>query len=165
VLRVIASPALQLVAVYFAEYVVSVGWASKSNPKPNKSDWWATNAYEVLAFLYQFGVLIARSSIPFFIIRRISVLTTLQGLNFVLWGFHAFFLFLPLWLQFVSMVYCGLLGGFMYVSVFYLLLSDSDSLSASDRELGINLTSIAVNFGIVTSSVFELILFNTALKD
>jgi hypothetical protein len=69
VTKVIASPAFQLAAVYFFEYVVSVGFASKANLNPDKDDWWQVNAYELLAFCYQVGVLIARSSVSIIQIR------------------------------------------------------------------------------------------------
>jgi hypothetical protein len=32
---------------------------------------------------------------------------------------------MPLWAQFVIMIYTGLLGGAMYVNTFYLLVSDA----------------------------------------
>jgi hypothetical protein len=61
------------------------------------------------------------------------------------------------------MVFVGLLGGGMYVNVFYLLVSD-DKLADSDRELAINLTSIFINLGIVSAAVFELVADNTFLS-
>jgi hypothetical protein len=48
--------------------------------------------------------------------------------------------------------------------VFYILVKDH-SLGKKDQELGINLTAIGINVGIVISSVAELILFTTAFKD
>ena len=43
----------------------------------------------VLAFCYQFGVLVSRSSLKFFKVRRILVLTLLQAANMVFWMFDA----------------------------------------------------------------------------
>jgi hypothetical protein len=48
----------------------------------------------------------------------------------------------------------------MYVNVFFKLVKER-SLRQQDRELGINLTAIGINCGIVLSSVFEIILFST----
>ncbi len=56
----------------------------------------------------------------------------------------------------------GVLGGAMYVNTFYLLLKDKE-LKTQDQELAINITSIFVNLGIVTSSLFEIIIDNTFL--
>jgi battenin len=78
----------QLALVYFFEYVASVGFAAKANPKKEGSDWWYTNAFEILAFCYQIGVLISRSSISIIKIKRIWIMTFLQGANFALWLFQ-----------------------------------------------------------------------------
>ena len=69
VLRAVLSPCLQLSLVYFLEYVVLVGFASKANPHPRDDDWWAKNAYELLALCYQIGVFFARSSVSIIQIR------------------------------------------------------------------------------------------------
>jgi battenin len=86
-LRLIANLGCQLAAVYFFEYVVSVGFAAKANPscESRACDFWNDNAYEILALMYQIGVLISRSSVTYYRVHKIWVLTTLQGLNFVLW--------------------------------------------------------------------------------
>jgi hypothetical protein len=108
----IASPALQLCCVYFFEYMVSVGFASKAN-KGEHGDWFRRNAYEVLAFCYQLGVLFARSSVSIIQIRRIELLTIAQGAHFVAWFIQIALPYIPLWLQFLDMVVVGLLGGAM----------------------------------------------------
>lgn len=144
--------------------MVSVGFASKANPHAPASDWWRTNAYELLAFAYQVGVFFARSSVSLVQIRRIEILTALQAAQFVLWFIHAAHPFLPLWLQLVDMVFVGLLGGLMYVNTFYLLVKEK-RLRKADQELGINLVAISINIGIVVSSVLEIILFTTMLQD
>jgi battenin len=59
--------------------------------------------------------------------------------------------------QFVLMVYVGLLGGAMYVNVFALLVEDV-RIPTVDRELGINFVAIFVNVGIVAASLFEILL-------
>jgi len=69
---------------------------------------------------------------------------------------------MPLALQFVLMVYVGLLGGAMYVNVFFLLVEDKQ-LDAKDQELGINITAIFINVGIVAASLFEILMDKTFL--
>jgi len=78
---------IQLAAVYFFEYVVSVGFAAVANPKHKDANgnvesqsWFQEHAFELLAFCYQVGVLISRSSISIIQVRKIWILTTLQGL-------------------------------------------------------------------------------------
>ena len=156
--------ATQLLLVYFFEYVVSVGFAAIANKKQKHKNWFHDNSYELLAFCYQFGVLISRSSISFIKIRQVEILTFLQGCNFVIWLLHSFYFFIPLEAQFPLMIFCGLLGGAMYVNVFYILL-ETNVVPSLDRELAINLTAIFINIGIVMASGFMIYMDKTFLKD
>lgn len=170
VMKRVLNYSLQLAAVYFFEYAASVGFGSKATDRAKangSSDWAQDNAYELISFCYQFGVLISRSSISIIKIRRVWILTTLQGANFILWWLHAEYLFLPLWFQFIHMIFIGLLGGAMYINIFFLLNTETVSeggVSIADRELAVNIVSLWVNFGIVASSVFEIAIFNTIMK-
>ena len=66
--------------------------------------------------------------------------------------------FMNVYVQFLAMVYVGLLGGAMYVNVFYLLVQkDANPIPEEDRELCINLVATFMTVGIVTSSIFEII--------
>jgi battenin len=121
------------------------------------------NAYPVLAFCYQFGVLISRSSISLIQIRRVWIITTLQALNFVAWLIHALRPFMPLGVQFVWMVFVGLMGGASYISTFYILLNEN-VVADTDREFAINITAIFVNGGIVLAAIFEIIASNSFLQ-
>jgi hypothetical protein len=44
-------------------------------------------------------------------IKWIEILTILQAINFALWMAQAYLHFMNIWVQFVLMVYVGLLGG------------------------------------------------------
>jgi len=156
---VVASPALQLAAVYFFEYVVCVGFASVANPHP--SNWAERKSYEILSFCYQTGVWISRSSIGILQVRRIEIITIVQALNFVFWFLHVEYGFMSVYVQFAAMLWVGLFAGGMYVNVFYWLLQDSKY--ELDRELGLNIVSFFINLGIMASSVFTLVADNTFL--
>ena len=169
VFQAVRSPAIHLALVYFLEYVCIVGFASAANPVkgPNDSgDWWYNNAYEILSFCYQAGVLVSRSSIGFVQIRRIELLSLAQTVNFFVWFAQAYWHFIPLPLQFVLMVWVGLMGGGMYVNVFYLLQrADGGGVAVAkeDRELAINLVATGYYVGIIGSSLFDLVLAATLL--
>lgn len=153
----------QLGLVYFFEYVSITGAADKANPIDSPV-WVVANAYKILSFCYQIGVLISRSSLKFIQIRRVEILTILQCFNFILWLLQAKFKFINVWVQFVLMVYVGLLGGASYVNVFYRLLHDDD-IPEEDRELCINLAAIVTTAGITLSSLFTLLIDATFLKN
>jgi battenin len=167
----IGNVAWQLLIVYFLEYVVSVGFASQAasfscsdadRKVSGRCSWWAANSYEVLAFCYQFGVLVSRSSVTVLRVHRLWVLTLLQAVNFVAWFVHALHPFIPLWLQFVWMIYVGLIGGGMYVNSFYAIMID-DRIRPEERETCLNVVSLWINLGIVSSALFEIVASATFL--
>jgi len=69
-----------------------------------------------------------------------------------------------IWVQFVMMIFVGLLGGAMYVNVFYLVLHD-EKISDEDRELCINIVAIFITMGIIVASAFVILADNTFLKN
>eukprot|EP01090_Pellita_catalonica_P011180 TRINITY_DN22712_c0_g1_i1.p1 TRINITY_DN22712_c0_g1~~TRINITY_DN22712_c0_g1_i1.p1 ORF type:complete len:275 (-),score=32.52 TRINITY_DN22712_c0_g1_i1:167-949(-) len=164
--------ALQLMLVYIFEYVASTGAADKanknydndSNSSADHLPWQTKHAFVILSFCYQIGVFVSRSSLSLFHIRRVEILTVLQLLNCVLWLLEVQYHFLNLWVQFGLMVFVGLLGGAMYVNVFYLLLHDS-KIPEADRELCVNLTALAITVGITIAALFILMMDNTFFKD
>ena len=162
VCRQVQSEAFHLSVVYYLEYSIIVGFASQSNPSALGSGWLYENAYEILNFCYQIGVLISRSSITVIQIRRIWVISALQAANFVLWFLQAWVGVMPLWLQFIAMVWVGIMGGAMYVNVFYLLMKET-KVADADRELAINCVSTVYYVGIIASSLTSLLFLNTIL--
>ena len=90
----ILNPAMQLCAVYFFEYCVSVGFAAHAVPKLKPGQprpepsllgnfngfWDDSSSFVVLAFCYQAGVLISRSSLEWMRwgVDRVWILTALQ---------------------------------------------------------------------------------------
>lgn len=161
--------AFQLMLVYFFEYVASVGGSASAQPAEyaTSPNWFLRNSYAILAFCYQLGVLVSRSSLHFFKVKKVEIITILQGVNMVFWVLQAKFLWLQgsgeVWILFGLMVYVGLLGGGSYVNIFYLVLNDP-LIDKSDRELCVNITAIFVNVGITLSSMFILVMDNTFLK-
>lgn len=143
---------LQLGLVYFFEYVVSSGCAGKvlrcvgravlctghstlrlarlsgrrhrRSDEQHSTDFWYANIYAILAFSYQLGVFVSRSSLQLIKIRHVEILTVLQAANMVLWIVDDQYKFLPVGALVPLMVFVGLLGGASYVNVFYLLLID-----------------------------------------
>jgi len=97
-------------------------------------------------------------------IKRIEIITILQGLNVVLWLWIAKFKLVNAYIQFALMVYVGLLGGASYVNVYYLILNDR-VMNKKDRELAVNMTAIGVTLGITLASVCILGLNFTFLKN
>jgi len=165
----VAWPAINLLLVYFFEYVASVGGSDRAQPKDAKysHNWFVREAYVILAFCYQLGVLISRSSLSLVKIKKVGVLTTLQGINMLFWILQAKYKFIVgpigVWILFLLMVYVGLLGGASYVNVFYLILHDP-KIPDEDKELCVNITAFLVTMGITLSSVFIIFMDYTFLS-
>jgi battenin len=146
---------LMLCLVYWFEYVVSVGLAEIANT--SRSDSRQDRDYEILVACYQAGVFISRSSMSVVKLNQFGWMTALQFGNFILWHFHCEYNLFSEYVQFVLMVFVGLLGGAMYVNVMYDILVDK-TIPNRDREFCINLASISVNIGITLSSVYDVIM-------
>eukprot|EP01133_Synstelium_polycarpum_P006377 gene6377-7386_t len=135
--------AVNLMLVYFFEYVASVGGADLAIKESNDS-FFTKNAYAIFSFCYQ-------------------ILTILQGINMVFWIVQANYKMINnVWALFVLMFYCGLLGGASYVNVFYLILNDK-KIPDEDRDVCINYAALLVTVGIAAASAFILIMDNTFL--
>jgi len=161
----VASIALQMAAVYFFEYVVCYGFGSRiANYEKDSTQWAYSHAYEILCFLYQIGVLISRSSLSVIQIKKLWILTTLRGCNFLVWFYMALNpqSILPIGILFAHMVFIGLLGGASYVNSFALLMN-TRTIPEQDREFAINIVAIFITLGTVGSALFELIADNTFL--
>jgi battenin len=162
-LRSVLSVSIQLGLVYFFEYVASVAFAIHAPSYVLNGGWWCDHGYTVLQFCYQSGVLLSRSSLSFFRIKNIKIITITQGINFIGWYLNAQYHYLPTGFQIVWMIWVGCMGGCMYVNVFANLVDDQ-TIKNSDRELSINLVAFSMNIGIVCSAIFQLIADNTFLS-
>ena len=155
---------LNLFLVYFFEYVISSGFASKCLPKDleHRTEFYYKDSFEILSFCYQFGVFISRSSLKFFKVRKIEVLTVLQGLNFALWLLQDIYKTFSVWFLYLHMVFVGLLGGAAYVNIFYLIINDQ-RIMGRDKDLCVNITAMFITLGITLACAFILFADNTFL--
>jgi len=96
-------------------------------------------------------------------IRWFELITVLQAINCVLWLAEAKLHFLNIWVQFILMIYVGLLGGASYVNIFYLILHDN-TINEKDKELCVNIVAFASTFGITFASLFVLLMDATFLS-
>lgn len=165
-LKVVWFLAMNLILVYFFEYVACTGGSDRAQGGDWKhhSSWFVRNCYVILNFCYQLGVVISRSSLSIVKIKHVEVMTILQGINMVLWILQATFHWIngspQIWILFIHMVYVGLLGGGAYVNIFYLALHKPD-IPDEDRELGINIVALSNTIGITLSAVVIIIFDHT----
>lgn len=118
---------LNIMMVFYFEYAILTSFADVLNRQsklPDNPTFFQVHAYQILSFLYQLGVVLSRSSLYLFDIKRWGVLTILQMLNFAGWFAFAFFT-LEVFVQFAWMLFVGLIGGFSYVNIYYDVLENT----------------------------------------
>uniref|UniRef100_A0A4W6E4U9 Battenin n=1 Tax=Lates calcarifer TaxID=8187 RepID=A0A4W6E4U9_LATCA len=135
--------------VYFAEYFINQGLMELLY-FPN---FFLSHAeqYRWYQTLYQFGVLLSRSSLCCVKIRKLWALSFLQVVNAVLLLFAVRYQFLPsAWLVFAVVLYEGLLGGAAYVNTFYFISKETED---REREFAMAAASVGDSLGIALAGL------------
>lgn len=138
---------LPLFLVYIAEYTINQGVAPtllfslEEAPFKHYRDF-----YPTYGSIYQLGVFISRSSLPFIRVRSLYTPTLLQVLNLVALTVHAMVPFIPsVYFVFFIIFWEGLLGGLVYVSTFAAI---RDEVPEKDREFSLGATTVSDSGGI-----------------
>ncbi|KAH7368083.1 batten's disease protein Cln3 [Plectosphaerella cucumerina] len=146
---------LPLLLVYIAEYTINQGVAPtllfplSSTPFKEFREF-----YPMYGFLYQVGVFISRSSIPFIRIHHLYVPSFLQIANLALLTAHAMYNFIPsVYIIFIVIFWEGLLGGAVYVNTFAEIL---DNVPSEDREFSLGATSVSDSGGICIAGLLSI---------
>ncbi|KAG9737456.1 protein btn1, partial [Aureobasidium melanogenum] len=138
---------LPLLLVYVAEYTINQGVApTLLFPLDQTPFEHYRSFYPTYNAIYQLGVFISRSSLPFVRIHALYLPSLLQCLNLVILAVHAMFPFLPnIWFVFAITFWEGLLGGIVYVSTFRRI---GEEVAETDREFSLGATSVSDSGGI-----------------
>ncbi|EKE42796.1 BTN1 protein, putative [Entamoeba nuttalli P19] len=158
-----------LTLIYFFEYVINPGaiYVAFNKEKSEESNnFFIKNFYEVLAFCYQLGVFISRSSLPLFKIKPVWILTIIQCVLCIFMSIQGNLHFMynewGIWLMIVIMLVVGLVGGSGYVQVMYWILTKQ--MKKEQRELGISFVTILNTLAVLASSLLSLLLNETLWK-
>ncbi|KAL5614430.1 hypothetical protein BROUX41_004535 [Berkeleyomyces rouxiae] len=147
-----------LLLVYVAEYSINQGVAPVLLfPLAPASPFSAFREfYPFYGFLYQLGVFISRSSMPWVRLRALYPPALLQLANLVLLVLQALFFFMPnVYVVFAVVVWEGLLGGAVYVNTFAKILEE---VPLADREFSLAATTVSDSAGICIAGLVSIIL-------
>jgi battenin len=138
---------LPLLLVYVAEYTINQGVApTLLFPLDQTPFEHYRSFYPTYNAIYQLGVFISRSSLPFVTIHALYLPSLLQCLNLAILATHAMFPFLPnIWFVFAMTFWEGLLGGIVYVSTFRRI---GEEVAENDKEFSLGATSVSDSGGI-----------------
>lgn len=138
---------LPLFLVYVAEYTINQGVAPTLLFPLIETPFKHFRAfYPTYGAIYQLGVFISRSSLPFIRIRTLYTPAVLQILNLIGLTTHAMYPFIPtVWFVFAIVFWEGLLGGLVYVSTFAAI---GEEVAEEDREFSLGATTVSDSAGI-----------------
>ena len=157
-------------SVYFFEYSIIGCFADRIGNKvaakyPERADEFGIKEYYViLNNCYQIGVFISRSSLQFFKIRRVYILSIFQCINFVFLFINTQFLFVDsLYVLCPLLIWVGFMGGASYVNVMHSLL-EHKTLKKNEKEAALALSLMFNDSGVLLSAIFSLVMDNTLFK-
>ncbi|KAF2766588.1 batten's disease protein Cln3 [Teratosphaeria nubilosa] len=143
---------LPLFLVYVAEYTINQGVAPTLLFPLKDSPFKHFRAfYPTYGAIYQLGVFISRSSLPFIRIRTLYVPSILQIMNLVALTAHALVPYIPnVWFVFVIVFWEGLLGGLVYVSTFAAI---REEVAEEEREFSLGAVTVSDSGGIFVAGL------------
>ena len=138
---------LPLFLVYVAEYTINQGVAPTLLFPLEQSPFKHFRAfYPTYGAIYQLGVFISRSSLPFIRIKSLYTPTFLQVANLVALTAHALYPFIPtVYFVFALIFWEGLLGGLVYVSTYAAIRED---IAEEEREFSLGAVTVSDSAGI-----------------
>ena len=144
-----------LLLVYIAEYTINQGVSPTLLFPLDSSPFSEFRAfYPFYGLLYQVGVFISRSSMPFIRIRRLYLPSLLQVANLLLLTAHGIWNFIPsVYIVFLIIFWEGLLGGAVYVNTFSEIMHN---VPIQDREFSMGATSVSDSGGICIASLISM---------
>ncbi|KAI4123108.1 MAG: hypothetical protein LQ338_005435 [Usnochroma carphineum] len=146
---------LPLFLVYVAEYLINQSVAPTLLFPLDATPFTHYRAfYPTYATIYQLGVFISRSSLPFLRIHHLYPPSFLQYLNLILLILHSLYFFLPsVYIVFAVIFWEGLLGGLVYVNTFAEI---GDRVPKEEREFALGATTVSDSGGIMVAGMVGL---------
>ncbi|KAI4105102.1 MAG: hypothetical protein L6R37_002906 [Teloschistes peruensis] len=146
---------LPLFLVYIAEYMINQSvtptllFPLKSTPFSHYRSF-----YPTYATIYQLGVFVSRSSLPFFRIHALYPPSLLQVANLILLTLQSLFAFLPsIYIVFAIVFWEGLLGGLVYVNTYAEI---RERVPNDEREFALGATTVSDSAGITMAGLLGL---------
>lgn len=154
--------------VYFCEYSINPALVDRDTHHVDQSSVLQKNTYVLAGVAYNIGVTLSRTSVSWFEIKQVWLLSLLQFINMVLWAMEAYYHtlrnHLPGDTGYVAMlcwmIFVGLMGGATYSNCMN-IMNKSPDIPDHLREVGVNICFTLLNLGIIVSSVLFLVLDTT----
>ncbi|KAI7217107.1 protein btn1 [Hortaea werneckii] len=148
---------LPLFLVYVAEYTINQGVApTLLFPLASTPFNHFRAFYPTYGAIYQLGVFLSRSSLPFLRIRSLYLPTFLQVANLLALTLHALWPYIPtVYFVFAIVFWEGLLGGLVYVSTFAAIRED---VAEEEREFSLGAVTVSDSAGICVAGLVGVVM-------
>ncbi|KAI6803904.1 protein btn1 [Hortaea werneckii] len=148
---------LPLFLVYVAEYSINQGVApTLLFPLPETPFTHFRAFYPTYSAIYQLGVFLSRSSLPFLRVKSLYIPTCLQVANLLALTLQALWPFIPtVYFVFGIVFWEGLLGGLVYVSTFAAI---RDEVAEGEREFCLGAVTVSDSAGICVAGLVGVVL-------
>ncbi|SCV03734.1 LAMI_0H10528g1_1 [Lachancea mirantina] len=153
---------LPLSSVYFFEYLINQGVSpTLLFPLDDKHSYpfffhKYRDIYVTYGTLYQLGVFISRSSAHYIRLKKLYLLSILQGVNLIFCLLQSWnYMFDSVWIIMLLVVYEGLLGGASYVNTFTNIIEE---IEPSKREFSLGAVSMSDSFGTLLAAFSGILL-------
>ncbi|KAL8772441.1 MAG: hypothetical protein Q9209_002392 [Squamulea sp. 1 TL-2023] len=147
---------LPLMLVYFSEYLINQSVAPtllfplKQTPFTEYRSF-----YPTYATIYQLGVFISRSSLPFLRLPYLYSLGFLQLLNLALLILQSLYIFLPsVYIVFAVIFWVGIIGGLVYVNTYARI---ADDVPEEEREFALGAVTVSDSAGITLAGLVGVV--------
>lgn len=152
---------LNLMFVYALEYSCigcladrMAEWKKEASTVEERETFMVAQFYIILNMSYQIGVFFSRSSLSCFKIKRVTILTILQLINFILLLVNTSTrTVLNLYALCPMFVWVGFMGGGAYVNIMHNML-ELDTLKKEEKEVAVSFSLILVDAGCMMASIF-----------
>jgi len=153
--------------LYFFEYVIITGLfdrLAQLRNGHNSPNYIESHLFVITQFVYQFGVLLSRSSLYLFGTKRTGLITVGMCIEFLLFFYFCLYYIgvsqaVILTLAFLS----GVLGGWGYLFSYYRVM-DNFMMTKTNREKLISYLAVSGDGGALVATAFATFLSNTILK-
>ena len=127
----------------------------------DSDDFFEQNLFTISQFVYQSGVLIARSSLYWFRSKATGIINFILFLHFLaFFGFCLFYISINIWIIFSLSFTLGIFGGWGYLFSYYRLM-DNEEITENNREILINYLAISADLGALIEGI-NLAIFKLA---
>ena len=153
--------------LYFFEYIVITSFFDRITQLRGSDEsniYLERNLYTVSQFLYQFGVLAARSSMYWFKSKATGLIAVIMFVLFVIYfGFWIYFINVHRIVLLILALLTGIFGGWGYLFSYYRVM-DNKKVTKENREKLINYLALSADFGSFIATAFATLLSTTLLK-